>query len=110
MIYTVRFYGVLAMVLGVQSGAPISLELPEESKYGSVLDAIQKKYGNRFPPSLWDGEKKIFFLPECSPSATRGVFCRALVPPLCRNAERFAFTSPYPEVSQSGGQCALQPL
>jgi len=60
MIYTVRFYGVLAMVLGVQSGAPISLELPEESKYGSVLDAIQKKYGNRFPPSLWDGEKKIF--------------------------------------------------
>ena len=41
MIYTVRFFGVLAMVLGVQSGAPISLELPEGSEYGSALDAIR---------------------------------------------------------------------
>lgn len=60
MIFTVRFYGVLAMVLGVQSGAPVSLELIEGSEYGSVLDAIHKKYGDRFPPSMWDGEKGMF--------------------------------------------------
>ena len=60
MIFTVRFYGVLAMVLGVQSGAPVSLDLIEGSEYGSVLDAIHQKYGDRVPPAMWDGEKGMF--------------------------------------------------
>ncbi len=60
MICTVRFYGVLAMVLSIPSGSPVSLELPEESSYGEVLDAIFERFGDRFPPSMWDGKKRLF--------------------------------------------------
>ncbi len=60
MICTVRFFGVLAMVLGVPSGAPVALELPDGSNYGAALDALQDKLGDRFPPSMWDREKGMF--------------------------------------------------
>jgi hypothetical protein len=60
MICTVRFYGVLAMVLSISSGDPVPLELPEDSRYGEVLDAIFEKFGGRFPPSMWNAEKRLF--------------------------------------------------
>ena len=54
--YTVRFFGVLAMNLGVPSGGAVVLELPENAVYGDVLDGIREKFAGRLPPPMWDEE------------------------------------------------------
>jgi len=55
---TVRFFGVLAMNLGVGSGEAVVLDLPENPTYGDVLDGIRERFAGRLPPSMWDEEAK----------------------------------------------------
>lgn len=52
MVYTVRFHGVLATVLGVPPGEAILLGLHEEANYRTLLDALHQQLNNRFSPSM----------------------------------------------------------
>jgi len=56
--YTVRFFGILAMNLGVPSGGAVVLELPENPVYGDVLDGIREKFAGRIPAAMWDEEAR----------------------------------------------------
>jgi hypothetical protein len=56
--YTVRFFGVLAMNLGIASGEAVILELPENPAYGDVLDGIRGKFADSLPAAMWDEEAR----------------------------------------------------
>lgn len=60
MVCTIRFHGVLAIVLCVPPGEELLLDLPEKANYGTLLDTLHQRFNNRFPPSMWDGEKACF--------------------------------------------------
>jgi molybdopterin converting factor small subunit len=54
---TVLFWGPLKEYVGEERE---QFDLPEDSVYGTLLDEIGRRFGQRFPERIWDREARVF--------------------------------------------------
>jgi molybdopterin converting factor small subunit len=54
---TVNFLGLFKEYIGTEV---VSIELPDDSVYADLLEEINRRYGEKLPPSLWDKSKREF--------------------------------------------------